>query len=523
MTRSRCFALSVCLGWLLFSPADTQSCYTCPEFEFSILTVAGRDLIFSGRVLKVTPHPQTGPVSTCIEPPTDYLFAVKEVWKGDVTDTVAIRGGYFEKDKVYLVLASRGNISFYVDPCDEKPLLSKASRFLTLLNSLPCRGPARDVDRAIVQSFIGLTHSKYESTRVAAAETLGYIAKEPDLTLPALLELYHHGQGKERAAAVGALALCYDEPTSLSFLKTAFKDQDPHVRAKALFSLERVGASREECWSGLHDPAPAVRVAAIRVLPYEFKLAATPYLLEAIRDSSAGVRAASAFRMADFRYGDECEPALLRASFDSSRLVSISAMCALATMNRFSECGERGEATLVEAVSDPSPYVSSVAFNLLLSVGTETSIQKTMPIAMSNPDPKQREWVVEGLLYHYDEEPQLFRVCTRALSDSSPSIRELALEHLDRATYRCSPRDPPIWIADDVRLDLIFALMANARSGQPYRSRWTALEVLDALSAVKESLSVFREAATENEDEDIRTLARQSLHANGIDPDDDPR
>ena len=529
MTRSRCFALSVCLGWLLFSPADTQSCYTCPEFEFSILTVAGRDLIFSGRVLKVTPHPQTGRVHSSIGPQPDYLFAVTEVWKGEVTDTVTVHGGGFQKDQIYLVFASKGKNGFYVGVCDEWPLLAKASTYLTLLNSLPVQGTAKSVDRAIIQSFVALTHSQSESTCVAAAETLGYIAKEPDLTLPALLDLYHHGQSKERAAAVGALASCYDKPISLSFLKTVYQDQDPGVRAKALFTLSRIAPSAEgwysEGWSGLDDPAPEVRAAAIRALPrktleHDRVIA---HLLEAIVDSSAGVRAASASMMGVFKCAVECEPALLRAALDPNRDVSLSAMYSLYEMNKFYACDERCDTALVEAVSDSNPYLAEAAFMLLVSVGIEEDIQRIVPVAMSNPNPKCRKRVLQSLLWHY-EGPEAFRICIRALSDSSPPVRELALGQLENAMFRCLPSDPPVWIPDDVRQDVIPALIANAHKGQPDEIRESALEVLVRLSPFKEGPNVFREAVEEDEDnEDIWMLGRQGLINNGIDPDAEPR
>ena len=86
----------------------------------------------------------------------------------------------------------------------------------------------------------GLSNVSSEVTAAIAAETLGELALDADLVVPALSNALHHPRENTRWTTVYALAGFRDDPRTAPAIAIALSDADPDVRKATTNTLRRI-------------------------------------------------------------------------------------------------------------------------------------------------------------------------------------------------------------------------------------------------------------------------------------------
>ena len=484
---------AACLLCVLLDPHPCLGC-TClgrPTDPFQM--VAGYDLVFSGRVFRIIDprdqikHEEGQLIRVSGGDPIRYCFVINRLWKGDAKDTVSVVSnrsgaacGYvFKLNENYLVFGNEWRGGIRTSSCTFTAPLAKASQRIASLNSLPVKGSPYEVDRAIVKALATQTLAPSESIRAAAASSLGFIRKMPDIAVPALEELYRSGMSKDRAAALYNVIAFYDTARAVTLLKQSFLDADPLVRTHALRGFDNVAKKQpklwaSECWAGLHDPSPEVRSMAILYMADKSfdRQACISYLIDALQHASSEVRVQAA-----------------------------------AAMKHYPDCGEDGLAALSRAYRDPVPQVQLFALYSLLDLGNEAAIQAAFKLGMNDPDRGVRGDAIMRAQRYYKGRPELARIFVGSLKDPDHHIRHESMARLSTAL--------PLELTPSERSDLIAAVVSNARDKEGCTLFYNALSVLSRLDAVVENQEVFL-AGAKSSFPVVRNHARRQLEANGL-------
>ncbi len=392
------------------APARSCSCATPPP---PLVALGRADGVFSGEVIRRR-DPEAGDEIWSSMSPIYYTLRVEDVWKGDISDTVAVRTagssascGYpFRMDESYLVYATRDSTGWRTGLCTRTKSSNRAADDLAAFADADLTGSSTEIDERLVRDAIGRLFSEGESTRVAAAGALENMGKRPDLAMPALAELYERGTDADRRAAVSALGrLAWGHPNVVDAKPTLFaalRDPSVNVRLEAISALSR-----------MQDDAETI----------------VPHFEQTLEDTSGSVRARAANaiqRMYMLGHEGETSTAPLLAALENEDEASRGSV-----LRALAETGP--DSLVVRLVArilaeDPSADVRTSAVYSLNKLDAQSAeVTALLLTALEDRDEGVRAQAVMGLAGAGESGVSALAELRRALDDPTERVRDYAV------------------------------------------------------------------------------------------------
>ena len=316
--------------------------------------------------------------------------------------------------------------------------------------------------------FEQLSKEQDPAVRAALYPALHKIGAEPARLVPALLEaLNAENEQVRRAATSTLLVMRSSHALALPPLKALVKEGDQKIAERAAVLLGRIGATAKDALPELLARASQPGVApsygeAVR----QIGSAAVPQLLATVEKENVEAidREHWAIRILS-GIGGPAVPRLAEALSDSRAPVRVASASALAGMGMQAE---PAEAALLAATSDSDARVRATALSALIA--SRASLKQTMPrieAALSDEHPEVRLTALKVVPELGPDARQLAPRILEALRDKDARVRLAALAAVGPEATQAVPVLVPQLDDPDVQVAVIDALGRLAGAAEP--------------------------------------------------------
>jgi HEAT repeat protein len=280
-------------------------------------------------------------------------------------------------------------------------------------------------------------------TRVAAATALMWMAPKTESALSELTAALSDADPRVQQAAIKTLKHLAAPASVPALIRRLINDKDP-IRTGAMETLERIGpAGIQGLRDGLKDPNVEVRKAVAKMLRHYEEQAdfVIPLLSEAIKDADVAVRLTAVSSIEGLALPAEAKqtlvPALLLTLKESHAGIRAASTDALQSIGPHAR---QAVPALIVALKDDSFHVRNGALNALGQIGGPES-KAALPLVIAlikDPQPRVRESAI-AMIWRLDPDENETRTIVplllEALQDPQQGGHRPAIETLGRLKH----------------------------------------------------------------------------------------